>query len=131
MDQLGHQFWQDLHTLLGLGFIILFLFSWVLVRLTLDRRVRKSLPQNKNYNSYMDQWFGVGRAATFAWCAIVPNKKHADVVAYYYNEIDIYTFSNKYEKLFSFGFIGGFFLLLFVTIPVHLVTDYLGIFEWR
>lgn len=131
MGRLDLHYWQDLHTILGLSFIILFIFSWILLRFTLDRRVRKYLPQDKIYDSYMDQWFGVGRAATFAWCAIIPNKKHADVVAYYYNGINIYKFSNKYEKFLSFGLIGGIFLLVVVTIPVHIVTDYFSIFVWK
>jgi len=121
---------QFVFSLFGICLLATFFISWVLIRLTLDRRVRKTLPKNKIYQSYMDNYLGIGRAATFAWCAIISNKKHADLIKLYYNNVNIYTFANRFEKYLSYGMIGSLFILLFIFGPIIFITDWLNILEW-
>jgi len=97
--------------------------SWMLLRFTLDRRVRNFLPKDKIYNSYMDQWWGVGRAVTFGWCAVIPNKKHSDVVAYYYNGINIYRFANTFEKIIAYCLVGGMAIMILTGVPYYFISE--------
>ena len=72
----------------------------------------------------------VGRAATFGWCAVIPNKKHANAVRFYYDGVNVYTFANRLEKCFALIFLSGFFIFCFICIPSVYITDWLGIIEW-
>ena len=109
--------------------IIVSILSMIVLRLTLDRRVRRVLPKDKIYNSYMDAYFGVGRAISFGAACVFRFANDSEKLRYYYNNIDIKAFANRFEKFVAYCmYISGAILILSGIIIY--ATDWLGIYNW-
>ncbi len=81
----------------GCAFVF-FIVSFILLRLTLDRRVRNSLPKDKVYDSTLDWYFGLGRTMCFGCAVVFEFHNRSYEIKSAYNEINIKRFANAFEK---------------------------------
>jgi hypothetical protein len=101
----------------------------ILLRLTLDRRVRSELPADKIYNGFYDSYFGIWRALLFANASILPGKRFKRTMEIFYNGFDVRNFANSFEKTVAYiHIICAFILILFI--PLFFITKAFGIFNW-
>jgi hypothetical protein len=118
--------------LIGIIFVASLVFtitSLLLLRFTLDRRVRKSLSSSIEYNSFYDSFFGLFRTSLFANASILSGKRFTHTIKTYYGEIDIHKFANPFEKTLSGIFLLNGILLIAIGLFVP-ITDSLGIIQW-
>jgi hypothetical protein len=80
--------------------------------MTLDRRVRKQLPADKDYDNYPDWYFGFGRTIMFAYASIWERYNNSSLMKAFYNGFDVKGFANPFEKFMAYCFCFG----LLVTI---------------
>ncbi len=107
---------------------ILFILSPLVLRLTLDRRVRKALPVDKVYNCPLDWYGGFLRAMGFGIAAVFDRAKNYGMRDYY-NGFDVKAFANRFEKTISYIYVTSFIIFM-LCIMLTYVTDWFGIFEW-
>jgi hypothetical protein len=69
----------------------------IILRFTLDRRVRWHLPSDKIYDCWLDVYFGFGRATVFGYACAWPRINNSPNVRPYYNDMDIKQFANRFE----------------------------------
>lgn len=120
--------WLLIFELTYIGAIPVTIFSILILRLTLDRNIRKSLPANREYDSPLDWYFGFMRTMAFAY-AIASNWMNVRLQKNYYPEVDVNLIANRFERLISYCFIGGGVVLIACTL-FFLVTKYFGILDW-
>ncbi len=85
--------------LLSIGLLAL---SHLLLRLTLDRRVRSALPSDKKYDFVADWYFGYGRAVCFGYAACFDWANNSWIIKHHYNGFDIKSFANRFEKILGY-----------------------------
>jgi len=123
--------WQLLFSFVGLGLIALMALSILLLRLTLDRRVRKeALPADKVYDAFTDWHFGFGRSIVFGWACALPYINNTPTLRALYNNVDIAGFANRIEKTIAYCMAVSVFTLVGVCVPLFFITKWLGIFVW-
>jgi len=83
-----------------------------LLRLTLDRRVRRQLPADKVYDNYPDWYFGFGRAIIFSYASIFDRANDSLQMKLFYDGFDVKSFSNRFEKFMSYCFCFGFLVIV-------------------
>lgn len=129
MDSLDTEFWQDVYTILGLTAAVILILSMPILRLTLDRRVRKALPPDKIYISFMDANFGVGRAISFGLACLFDYANNSQKLRYHYNNLDVRSIATRFDKFIAYCMVisGG---IITVMVPFHLITEYFGFFVW-
>lgn len=106
----------------------LFIVSPMILRLTLDRRVRKALPEDKVYDSPLDLYGGIMRAMGFGYAVVFERAKRY-AIKNYYDGFDVKAFATPFEKAVSYTFVASLFLMIF-SIVVIAITKWLGIFQW-
>jgi len=118
-------------------FSIVFAFSLLMMllpipvlRLTLDRRVRKALPKDWQYDSSLDWYGGICRAALFGLCCVFPHVNNAPMYRHLYNDLNVAAFANRFEKIVAYCMGLGMCVFL-LCIPVFFITEWLGIFVWK
>ncbi|WP_221797154.1 hypothetical protein [Oceanobacter mangrovi] len=108
------------------GFIafIGLVFGPLMLRLTLDRRVRKQLlPADKVYNDSFDSYGGLLRASLFGFACLFDRLNRHPAMLYSYNRIYLKGFANWFETLLAVWHVGGLALLLAGGIIIQL-------YEW-
>ncbi len=121
--------WQFLFSLVGLGSLLLTCIFWFVLRLTLDRRVRKALPADKEYDAFPDMYLGFGRALIFGGFCVFDHMNSAPMYKELYDNFDVRNFANRFETFVAYAMAVSFSILL-ACIPVFFITEWLGIFEW-
>ncbi|MGH1486061.1 MAG: hypothetical protein ACRBCI_07550 [Cellvibrionaceae bacterium] len=109
--------------------MILMFLSLIILRLTLDPRVRKALPVDKEYNSFTDSYFGFLRVIIFSGFCVFDHMNNAPMYKNLYNDFDVRNFSNKFEKCFSYILFVSVFILV-ACMVFFFITKWFGIFEW-
>lgn len=105
------------------------LFSIIILRLTLDRRVRKALPSDKIYNNPTDWYGGFLRSMGFAYATIIERANNY-AMKDYYDGFDVKNFATPFEKAICYlFFVSG--LMFLVCLFLALITDWFGILEWE
>lgn len=119
----------DILALVFVGALLLFLLSIPILRLTLDQRLRKALPPDKNYDAPTDWYFGFGRTIVFGWACVLPVINNSPRLRYLYNDFDVSAYANRFEKVIAFCMVGGLLVAFFSGILMY-ITEWLGIYEW-
>ena len=121
--------YQLIFSIVGVIAIIIMIVSQIILRFTLDRRVRSYLPDNKKYESFYDSFFGLWRSSLFANANILPGKRFQKVMDVFYDGFKIKGFANQFEKVVAYlNLFSG--LIIILCIPIFYITKWLGIFEW-
>ncbi len=87
---------------IGITALILLPLSILILRLTLDRRIRQQLPPDKIYNNYPDWYFGFGRAIIFGCASVWDRANNSWQMKLFYNGFDVKKFSNCFERFFAY-----------------------------
>ena len=98
--------------LVYIGLVLTLIISIVCLRLTLDRRVRENLPKSKIYNAFPDLYFGFGRTVMFGCAALFDYANNAVLFRSLYDDFDVKSFANRYEKLLAFLMYSSLLFLL-------------------
>ncbi len=110
--------------------IVLLFLTQLLIRFTLDRRVRKALPANKQYDFVTDWYFGYGRSICFGYAACFDWANNSWVIKDYYDGFDIKNFASPTEKIM--GFIMSMSILtLILSTFFYYVTKWTGLLLWE
>ncbi len=123
------EFWQGIFVVVMLGSIFLTCILWFVLRLTLDRRVRKALPADKEYDAFPDMYLGFGRALIFGGFCVFNHMNNAPMYKDLYENFDVRNFANRFETFIAYAMAVSFSVFL-ACIPVFFITKWLGIFEW-
>jgi hypothetical protein len=102
--------------------LFLLLLSIVMLRLSLDRRVRKKLSASKIYDSYTDWYFGLGRSICFGVASIFEYPKKSSIMVNFYDSFDVKGFSNTFEKSLAWTMIVSLCVLLGTTICSQIIS---------
>ena len=84
----------------------------IILRLTLDRRVRKQLPKEKSYDHYPDQYFGFGRTIVFSYASILDYANNSSMMELFYDGFDVKNFATTFEKFIAYCFLLGVIVLV-------------------
>jgi len=111
---------------IGIAALILLPLSIILLRLTLDRRVRKQLAADKEYNHYPDWYFGVGRAMVFGYASIFTFANNSQLIMNCYDGFDVKAFANRSERFFAYCLV---FSLFFFGVggTIYSLLDWFGV----
>ncbi len=120
--------WQWWFSLISVGAIALMLVSVIILRLTLDRRVRKALPADKVYNCPLDWYGGFIRSMVFSLASLSDRPKRY-AMKDYYDGFDVKAFANRFEKTTAWIYVTSFSTLSACTL-FYLITKFLGLVEW-
>jgi len=121
--------WELVFYLIFLCSGIIGMSCQIILRLTLDRRVRKVLPEDKTYDGFYDTYFGIWRACLFANASILPGKRFKKAMIVFYEGFDVRGFANRFEKNIAWlHVIVG--ILFFSCLIFYFLTMWLGIIEW-
>ncbi|MGH1439582.1 MAG: hypothetical protein ACRBBR_05695 [Cellvibrionaceae bacterium] len=108
---------------------ILATLSYLALKLTLDKRVRKALPDDKVYDGFYDSFFGFLRTSLFANASILPGKRFQKTMDIFYDGFQIKSFANAFEKTMALLYLISISLLTIVCLGVFF-TDFLGLVTW-
>ena len=100
--------------------VVLLPLSILVLRLTLDKRVRRQLPEAKVYENYPDWYGGFGRTIIFACASISKRANNSWQMKEFYNGFNIKGFANQFERIMAF--------CLFLSILVSCVAGILLVF---
>ncbi len=114
--------------LVYLLFGALLILTIFLLRFTLDPRVRKALPAEKNYNCPLDWYGGFMRAIGFGYAALFDRAKRY-AMQDYYDGFDVKAFANGFEKAIAWIMVLSLSIFLLMTL-FFLVTKYTGLLVW-
>ncbi len=120
--------WLLLFEIVAAASIFLTFIMILLLRLTLDRRVRKALPVDKVYNCPLDWYGGFMRSMVFSLASLSDRPKRY-AMKDYYDGFDVKAFANCFEKTIAWIYVISFSILSVCTL-FFLVTKYAGILEW-
>ncbi len=121
--------WVTLLTIIILGSVALGIISWIILRFTLDRRVRKALSPDKIYNAYPDSYGGFMRTLIFGGFCVFDHMNNASMYKELYDNFDVRNFANQFEKLLAYLMVVSFLIFLAFAI-FFCITDIFGIIEW-
>lgn len=122
-------YWEFIFIVLFFGSLFFSVISLVILRFTLDRRVRRSLPLNKEYNSPLDFNFGFMRVIGFSYAVVSDWANNSHMIKDYYCGFDVKSFANLFERFLSFVFVISGSFLVFGAV-FYLVTKYSGLLQW-
>lgn len=88
------------------------LFCWVLLRLTLTRRLKKELQPRGEYWETGTMDFGFLNTVAFAWAIVLPWVQRSVKFRLLYPHLDVKARANVFEKVMAYGTIGGCFVFL-------------------
>ncbi len=109
--------------------VILLPLSMLVLRLTLDRRVRQQLPKDKEYDAYPDWYFGFGRAIIFGCASVWDRANNSWQMQLFYEGFDVKSFANPFEKFVAYcSFFGVTVLAGGGTI--YIILEALGLIPW-
>jgi len=121
--------WQLLLAYFGLGSGLLAILCHIVLRFTLDRRIRSVLPASKTYDGFYDGFFGLLRTSLFANASILPGKRFQKTMDIFYNGFRIKGFANHFEKTVAYIYFTCGSLMILVCLIVF-ITDFFGIVDW-
>jgi hypothetical protein len=121
--------WEVVFAMVGVGAILLMFVSILILRLTLDRRVRKALPPDKIYDSPHDWYFGYGRTIAFGAACVFNYINNSPKLRYLYDDFDVRAFANRFEKVIAYCMVGSFVFFMMCGCIMY-ITDLLGIHDW-
>jgi hypothetical protein len=89
----------------------LVMISTVILRFTLDRRVRKALSSDKIYDAFPDYYYGFQRAFIFGAACVLPYVRKSWVIKLHYDNFDVASYANRFETFVSYITIISLFFL--------------------
>lgn len=122
-------FAQWLFIFIVLGSILSAMLCQIILRLTLDKRVRKALPTDKDYDSFFDGYFGIMRTSLFANACIPFMRGAKNNMEIFYGGFDVASFATSFEKTIAYIHLISFCIGV-LCIPIFFITEWLGIFKW-
>lgn len=121
--------WLSIYLIVTLSCPVVMIVSLFILRVTLDRRVRKALPPDKVYDSPLDWYFGFMRSMGFAYAAVMERANRYAIMDYY-NGFNVKGFANRFEKSVSLVFVTSVFVFM-LSVVFFLVTDFFNLIEWH
>ncbi len=109
--------------------VILGPLSVLVLRLTLDRRVRKQLPKDKEYDAYPDWYFGFGRAMIFGYASVWDRANNSWQMELFYEGFDVKSFANPFEKFATYCLFFSLIILIGGG-AVYIVLEAWGLIPW-
>lgn len=97
------------------------LFGWLLLRLTLTRRLKKELKPKGEYWETGTLDFGFLNAGLFAWAIVLPWVQRSVKFRLLYPHLNVKARANGFEKVMAYGTIGGLFVFLFFGVIFVLI----------
>src|SRR5690554_1303788 len=88
------------------------LLGWLLLRLTLTRRLKKELKPRGEYWETGTLDFGFLNTIAFAWAIVVPWVQRSVKFRLLYPDLNVKGRANGFEKAMAYGTIGGLLVLL-------------------
>lgn len=88
------------------------LLCWVLLRLTLTRRLKKELQPKGEYWETGTMDFGFLNTIAFAWAIVLPWVQRSVKFRLLYPHLDVKARANVFEKVMGYGTIGGLFVMM-------------------
>jgi len=111
---------------IGITALILLPLSILLLRLTLDRRIRKQLAADKEYNNYPDWYFGFGRAIIFGYASVWDRANNSWQIKTFYDGFDVKNFANRFERFITYSLFFSLTILMIGGV-LFIVLEILGI----
>jgi hypothetical protein len=108
--------------------VVLLILAILVLRITLDPRVRKALPSDKTYNSPLDWYGGLFRAIGFGYAALFDRAKRYAMLDYY-DGFDVKAFANRFEKAIAWIMVVSLSVFLLMNL-FYLITKPFGLLEW-
>ncbi len=121
--------WHFYFFIIALSAIALTIVCWFLLRITLDRRVRKALPADKVYDAYPDSYGGFMRAFIFGGFCVFDHMNNAPMYKDLYENFDVRNFANRFEIFIAYSMVVSFSIFMLFGI-FFFITDLFGIIEW-
>jgi hypothetical protein len=84
--------------------------------LTLDKRVRKELPANKNYNNHPDLYFGFGRTIIFSCASVWSRANNSWQIKLFYNSFNVKKFASRLVKFLAYCLLFSLFFIFVIGI---------------
>ncbi len=122
-------YFEWLFYIIGMLALILLPLSMLVLRLTLDRRVRKQLPKDKEYDAYPDWYFGFGRAMIFGYASVWDRANNSWQMQLFYEGFDVKSFANPFEKFATYCLFFSLFILVGGG-AVYIILDAWGLTVW-
>ncbi len=122
-------YFEWLFYIIGMLALILLPLSMLVLRLTLDRRVRKQLPKDKEYDAYPDWYFGFGRAIIFGCASVWDRANNSWQMQLFYEGFDVKSFANPFEKFVAYCSFFGVTVLVGGG-SIYTVLEALGFVSW-
>ncbi|MCH8498932.1 MAG: hypothetical protein LAT63_10665 [Marinobacter sp.] len=98
------------------------LLGFLILRLTLARRLKKKLRATGEYWETGTLGFGFMNTILFAWACTIPWVQRQKNFQLIYRDLDVRAFANWFERGVAYSSIYGLIVLL-VSIPVFLVVE--------
>lgn len=95
------------------------LFGWLLLRLTLTRRLKKELKPKGEYWETGTLDFGLLNTIAFAWAIVLPWVQRSVKFRLLYPNLNVKSRANGFEKAMAYSTIGG--LVVFLLLGVIFV----------
>ena len=110
--------------------IFLMLLSYVVLRLTLTRNIRKIAAKNHEYYFDDDGYLGFMNTAFLTWACAAPAVKHwKNYDRYKPTNIDVRANASALEIVFSYILTISASTLVIYSL-IHAITDYFGWVDW-
>ncbi len=122
-------YFEWLFYIIGMLALILLPLSMLVLRFTLDRRVRKQLPKDKEYDAYPDWYFGFGRTVTFGCASVWDRANNSWQMQLFYEGFDVKSFANPFEKFATYCLFFSLFILIGGG-AVYIVLEAWGLIPW-
>ncbi len=103
--------------LVGAGGAMTMLFSLILLRVTLTRRLKKELEATGDYWDSGTIDFGFTNTALFAWVCAIPPIQKFERFQIIYPDLDVRSFANGFEKAVAYAMVGGL-MIFFLSAPL-------------
>ena len=120
--------WLLIFDFLGAVSIVMAVFSFIALKLTLDRKVIKSLPHGREYSNPLDWYFGFMRVMAFAY-ALTSNWVNVRLKKNYYPEVEVKNIASLFDKVLAYVFTISI-ILMFSSMLFFMVTKYFGVLDW-
>lgn len=102
--------------------ISLFMLGFLVLRLTLTRRLKKELQPTGDYWETGTLDFGFLNTALFAWACVIPGFKKLKKIQVIYPGLDVRRYATWFERWVAYGMIGGLFVFFVCGILFEFVA---------
>jgi len=109
----------------------LLIFSIIILRITLTHRLKKQLKAEDRYWESSGVDFGMVNTLLYTWACVIPGyTSWTNFKRYFYRNLNVRDFANKFELCMAHLAIAGLTLVLTSTVAFY-ITDVFEIITWN